>query len=302
MAYARAIDGDDPIRLPTRRRLMRGLAAVGVSAFAGASYAFGIEPRFRLEVVTYRVALPGWRGGPMRIVALADLHACEPWMPAERIAEIVATANAERPDIVLLLGDYAAGLRRFRQAAVPAAVWAGELAGLRAPLGVHAVLGNHDFWEADGPGPIRAALRGAGIRVYENDAVRLDDFWLAGTSSLWARPIGRGRYMGADDLPRTLRPVNDNAPVILMAHEPDQFPGVPDRVALTLSGHTHGGQVRLPAIGSLVVPSRYGQRYAYGLVEEDGRKLVVSGGLGCSVLPVRLGMPPEVTVVEVTAA
>jgi hypothetical protein len=100
-----------------------------------------------------------------------------------------------------------------------------------------------------------------------------------------------------DDLPGTLAQVTDDAPVILLAHEPDIFPDVPARVAVTLSGHTHGGQIRLgPWVP--VVPSRFGARYAWGHIVEGGRDLVVSGGLGCSVVPVRFGMPPEITVVE----
>ena len=91
--------------------------------------------------------------------------------------------------------------------------------------------------------------------------------------------------------------MTDDAPVILLAHEPDIFPQVPSRVALTLSGHTHGGQVRLFGY-SPVVPSDYGNRYAYGPVEETGRHLVVSGGLGYSGIPVRFGVPPEITVVD----
>ena len=91
------------------------------------------------------------------------------------------------------------------------------------------------------------------------------------------------------------------APVVLLAHEPDIFPQVPDRVALTLSGHTHGGQVRLFGY-SPRVPSRYGNRFAYGHIVEDGRNLIVSGGLGCSILPVRIGVPPEIVMVHVSAA
>lgn len=102
---------------------------------------------------------------------------------------------------------------------------------------------------------------------------------------------------GLDDLDGTLMQVTDEAPVILMAHEPDVFPKVPSRVALTLSGHTHGGQIRF--LGrSPVVPSRYGNRYAYGHVVEDGRNLIISGGLGCSIAPVRFGVPPEIVVVD----
>jgi uncharacterized protein len=104
-----------------------------------------------------------------------------------------------------------------------------------------------------------------------------------------------------DDLEGTLAKVTDDAPVILLAHEPDIFPRVPARVSLTLSGHTHGGQVRLLGY-SPMVPSRFGNRFAYGHIVEDGRHLVVSGGLGCSILPVRIGVPPEIVMIDVTAA
>lgn len=102
---------------------------------------------------------------------------------------------------------------------------------------------------------------------------------------------------GLDDLDGTLAQVNDAAPIILLAHEPDIFPTVPSRVSVTLSGHTHGGQVRI--LGwSPYLPSRYGDRYVYGHIIEERRHLIVSGGLGCSVAPVRFGVPPEIVVVD----
>ena len=110
--------------------------------------------------------------------------------------------------------------------------------------------------------------------------------------------LGKRRFTGTDDLAGTLARVSDEAPVILMAHEPDIFPGVPVRVALTVSGHTHGGQIRLFGY-SPVVPSRYGNRFAYGHVVENNRHLIVSGGIGCSIMPVRFGVPPEILEIEV---
>jgi predicted MPP superfamily phosphohydrolase len=196
---------------------------------------------------------------------------------------------------------------RWKTGPVPYDVWAGELARLRAPLGVHAVLGNHDWWEDRAAmrarrGPVlgRRALERAGIPVYENDAARLEKdgrpFWLAGLGDQWAF----GSRWGVDDLPATLAKVTDRAPAILLAHEPDIFPQVPARVALTLSGHIHGGQLRFFG-HSPVVPSRFGNRYAYGHVVERGRHLVVSAGLGCTGLPVRIGVPPEIVLVDVGA-
>ena len=111
---------------------------------------------------------------------------------------------------------------------------------------------------------------------------------------------GRNRFAGLDDLDATLAKVTDDAPVILMIHEPDAFTKVPSRVSLTLAGHTHGGQVRLLGY-SPVVPSAYGNRFAYGHVIEQDRHLIVSGGLGCSIVPVRFGVPPEINLIELGA-
>lgn len=300
----------------TRRLLLKGAAALGLSAFSLGAYAFGIEPRFRLDVTRYSLTPLGWPTGlQVRLAVVADLHASEPYMPPDRIIEIVERTNALDADAILLLGDYVAS-HHFQTRRLPAREWAGLLGGLRAPLGVHAVLGNHDWWDDHpaqrrGSGPVesRVELERAGIPVYENDAVRLAKggrpFWLAGLGDQLAfvirwrrrRPYARG----VDDLAGTLAKVTDHAPVILMAHEPDIFPSVPPRVALTISGHTHGGQVRVLGY-SPYVPSVYGNRYAYGHIVETGRDLIVSGGLGCSGLPVRFGVPPEIVLIEIGSA
>ncbi|MEH3119022.1 MAG: metallophosphoesterase [Methylorubrum populi] len=261
--------------------------------------------RYRLE------PLGPWPAGlRLRIVAIADIHACEPWMSAARIEGIVAAANALQGDVIVLLGDYVAGMRAVTRY-VDAAEWAPVLAKLAAPLGTYAILGNHDWWEdksaqARGAGPTIAgeALRRSGIRVLENDALPLSvkghAVWLAGLGDQLAFLPSRKRHghprTGADDLPGTLAKIPDGAPAILLAHEPDIFPQVPPRIALTLSGHTHGGQVRLFG-RSPVVPSRYGNRFAYGHVREQA-DLIVSGGLGTSIAPVRLGVPPEIVVAD----
>src|SRR5262249_37798046 len=121
----------------------------------------------------------------------------------------------------------------------------------------------------------------------------------AGLGDQLAYRMGDGLFRGADDMNKTLSQIGDDtSPAILLAHEPDIFPRVPARFGLTLAGHTHGGQVKLPLIGRPLVPSIFGQRYAYGHVVENGRHLIVSGGLGVSNLPVRLGVPPEIVLIE----
>ncbi len=298
----------------TRRTVLLGLGTAALAGTGTTAYAVGVEPR-RIVVTRYRIRTPApWPAGRrLRIVALSDLHACEPWMPLGQIAEIVAVANGLGGDVIVLTGDYVAGMKLVT-ATIDAARWAPVLGGLRAPLGVFAVLGNHDWWEdrtaqRRGGGPTIAgrALEEAGIRVLENAVSPLDlggaTVWLAGLGDQLALLPARQRdpslRRGVDDLAGTLAQIPSGAPAILLVHEPDIFPKVPPRVALTLAGHTHGGQVR-PFGRPIVVPSRFGTRYAYGHVREQ-TDLVVSGGLGMSGLPVRFGIPPEIVVVELEA-
>jgi predicted MPP superfamily phosphohydrolase len=298
----------------SRRRFLRFMGSFGAVGFSTAAYGVGIEP-LRLRVTSYHVLPPRWPAGfELRIAAIADVHACDPWMSLDHIAEIVERTNALNADVIVMLGDYVAGHHRVTRL-IPAPEWASIFSGLKAPLGVHAILGNHDYWddrtvqrEGKGPPIARRALEAVGIPVYENDAVRLikdrRPFWLAGLGDQLAywpasrfRPV---RRIGIDDLGATLAKVSDDAPVILLAHEPDIAMRVPARVALQLSGHTHGGQVRLFG-WSPVVPSRYGSRLAYGHAQINC-DVVVSGGLGCSIIPFRLGVTPEIVLVTLGSA
>jgi len=293
----------------TRRGFLKWLSGLALSGAALTGYAFAIEPGFRLRIQRYAFTPPNWTPGlKLRVACLADPHLGEPHMPLSRLRKIVDTANRLEPDLVLLLGDYAAG-HRFVTRQVEVADTARVCAGLTAPLGRYAIMGNHDWWDdltaqRERKGPIlgERAFTDAGIPVLENSALRLEKngrpFWISGTSSIVALKTGRpGVYDSQANLAATLEQVTDDAPVIHLAHEPDLFPDIPRQVSLTLSGHTHGGQVRLLGY-SPIVPSSYGNRFAYGHIVEDGRHLIVSGGLGCSILPVRFGMPPEITLLE----
>ncbi|MGQ0456239.1 MAG: metallophosphoesterase [Hyphomicrobium sp.] len=303
----------------TRRDVLKALAAIGVGGGGFAGYA--LAEAAGVTVTIYRITPPHWTPGlKVRLAVLADPHICHPWMSLERLARIVEQTNRLGADAILLLGDYVVGRRlgRFSRL-VPASAWAEVFGRLKAPLGVHAVLGNHDWWDdlevqhrRAGPTPAGLALQNVNIPVYENHAVRLTKdgraFWIAGLGDQWAFWPRRGEqedveregdkfFGGVDDLPKTLSMVTDNAPIVIMAHEPDIFPQMSDRVSLTISGHTHGGQVRIFGYAHWV-PSRFGRRYLYGHIIENDRHLVVSGGLGCSGLPVRVGAPPEIVVVE----
>jgi predicted MPP superfamily phosphohydrolase len=299
----------------SRRGFLRWVGRLGLIGFAFSAYAIVFQPLRWPRIARYTVQPKHWpRGLSLKIAAIADVHACEPWMTASRIRSIVETTNKLGADVIVLLGDYSAG-HKFVTGPVNSAEWSAALAGLKAPLGVHAILGNHDWWDdktaqTNGAGPVygRLALEKVGIPVYENDAVRLNKngeaFWLAGLGDQIAFFASRLRFpkrkWGVDDLKATLAKVPDKEPVILLAHEPDIMPQVPERVALVLSGHTHGGQFRIFG-WSPVVPSRYGNRYAYGHVREQC-DIVISGGLGCSIAPIRFGVPPEIVLVTVGGA
>ncbi|MGA2994181.1 metallophosphoesterase [Bradyrhizobium sp.] len=293
----------------SRRHFLRTFSGLGVAGVSTVAYGFS-EPELQLRVTRYQVSPPQWPADlKLKIAVIADVHACDPWMPLQRIQTIVEHTNALDADTTVLLGDYVAGHRNVTRF-IPADEWASVLSGLKAPLGVHAILGNHDYWddrtvqrEGVGATVARRALEAAGIPVYENDVQRLNKagqpFWLAGLGDQLAYAPAR-RYraikrVGVDDLGATLGKVTDDAPVILLAHEPDVARRVPSRVALQLSGHTHGGQVRV--LGwSPIAPS--GQLLTYGHVRMNC-DVVVSGGLGCSFVPFRLGVPPEIVLVTV---
>jgi hypothetical protein len=286
-------------RLLTRRGLLTagvgfagvaGLMLPGTSAYAAAEAASG------LVVTDYRISPPGWpRGRRLTITAIADIHAGGPNMGIGRVRQVIDASNALGSDLIVVLGDYVA-THHFVTEHVPPSAWAAELGRLRARFGVYAIVGNHDWWyDIDG---VRNAFRTIGMPLLQNNVVRVEGqdqrFWLAGLDDQLAYRLGPRRFRGVDDLPGTLARVDSDDPVILLAHEPDIFTEVPQRVALTIAGHTHGGQIRLPFIEPVWTPSAYGGRFAYGHIVEGGRHMVVSGGLGCSKVPLRLGVPPEI--------
>ena len=290
----------------TRRRLLKGgLALTGVAGLVmpGTGAYAAAQAADDLIVTDYRPVPPNWPDAHrLTITVIADLHAGGPNMGLARVRQVADAAQALNSDLIVILGDYFA-THRFVTERVPHAAWAAEFGRLKARLGVYSILGNHDWWY-DVAG-VRKALAAVRIPVLENDAVLLDDggrrFWLAGLGDQLAHWIGPGNFEGVDDLPGTLARVTTDDPVILLVHEPDIFTAVPPRVALTLAGHTHGGQIVLPFMPPLWTPSQYGARFAYGHIVEQGRHMIVSGGLGCSKVPLRLGVPPEIVRVTLGA-
>lgn len=261
--------------------------------------AFLWEPE-TLEVRRVEVASLAWRGPALRIGVISDTHTDGPHVGINGLNAVIDRMMVERPDIVLLLGDFVNGHAALaeRSAAERQEISQGlaAFARLKPPLGTYAVLGNHDWWY-DG-GAVEQGLAAAGVQVLENRRVRIPRaegvFWLGGLAdyeSLRAQPS----YI------QTLDGLATDEPVIVMAHWPDVFSAAPGHVALTLAGHTHCGQVNLPFLGRPIAVSPGARRWPCGLYEDRGRWLYVSGGVGTSVMPARFNQPPEIAVVTLRA-
>jgi uncharacterized protein len=279
----------------TRRQFLRVAAiAAGGALLAGTGYAGLIEPE-EVSVERLRIHLPnlGEQFDGLKIVQLSDLH-YGPFTGAREIGRAVARANAEAPDVMVLTGDFVTAPILGKPATNPAprnAILCADILGrLRASLGVFAVLGNHDI-QVNAP-YVSGALAARKIRVFRNDREALERgasrLWLAGVDDvLYARP----------SIELALHGIPPGEPTVLLVHEPD-FADVAARysVHLQLSGHSHGGQIRLPLLGSPYLPP-LSRKYPYGYYRVRNLQLYTNRGIGTILLPLRFNAPPEVTVI-----
>ena len=269
------------MKLPKRVWLSFALALVSL-----AIWSVLIEPRW-IAARALNHSIAGWQGPPGLKVAVAS-----DWpisrqgllrvMTLERARQVVDEINAARPDAILLPGDFIAG----RDSGFPAAdeEIAQVLGGLKAPLGVYAVLGNHD-WRQGGPA-FMAALRRQGITVLDNDATPL-----RGTA-LWV--VGVGDHSTVHSLPvQAVAKLPAGAQALALMHDPASFRRLPPVRGLVVAGHTHGGQVQMPFWGALIVPGTIPRSWAYGWVERGSNRMYVTSGLGVSILPLRFNIRPE---------
>ncbi|MGE3141744.1 MAG: metallophosphoesterase [Hyphomonadaceae bacterium] len=283
-----------------RRRRMLCLAALALfeAAYWLNVYAWLIEPNL-LVVRRVTVESAQWHGPPITIAALGDTHVASPHVNARRVGDVVQRINQLRPDLVVLLGDYVGGGHSPAQhsAAGNFDIMNGlaVFGALDARLGAVAVLGNHDSYY--GRAAIAEALQNAGVAVLWNRSVVIrrpqgGEFVVAGLAD---SDTGDPDYAAAVDGAPT------GADVIVIAHAPDPFAQTPSTIALMLAAHTHCGQVTVPFLGRIAVKSRFGQRYACHRVDENGKTLFVTAGLGTSFLPVRFLNPPEIALITLRA-
>jgi len=273
----------------TRRKFIRLAATAGVAAVAADSVLFAPNhPR----IVHQQIALRRWpeRLHDFRIALLSDFH-YDSYFSAHPLKAAVGMVNELRPDLIVLTGDFVSlplFIKNDEKAALAADPCARLLRQMQAPHGLWAVLGNHDCFTD--PEHVTAALQSQGIQVLANQAVAIEPngarFWLGGVNDVLTQTAS---------LDETLKPVSRDEATILLAHEPDYADYVSRyAVDLQLSGHSHGGQVRLPLVRPLYLPEM-AKKYIWGLYKIGPLTLYTNPGLGTVAVPVRLNCPPEIT-------
>lgn len=268
----------------------------------GVAFAVGFYNSRDLQLVRLEVQVKGLPPifDGLKVGQITDIHV-GPLVSQDLIRRGVDLIMECRPDVIALTGDFVSGATKilwttyggFRPRHYEYCM--AELARLKAPLGVFAVLGNHDFWSGkEVAEKVAAGLRDIGVRVLRNEAVCLEKrggrIYLAGVDDYWEESY---------DLDRSLQEIPDGACRILLSHNPDVNEEIEfkrKRIDLVISGHTHGGQVVLPYLGTPYLPSPFGQKYRTGLVRDGERQTYVSSGLGVFFAPLRFNCPADVTV------
>lgn len=274
------------------------------------AYAYLIEPN-RLVITSETLNIKNWNAAfdGLKIVMIGDIHGGSNGVTEQKLREIVQKTNEQQPDVVVLLGDYVSQERQSkpvgeRQIKMPTETIGANIAGIRATYGVFAVLGNHDGWYDDDE--VVNALSGNGYKVLQNevaaiekDGQRLRIFGMKDHLEL----AGGWLRISADS--KKYLSTTGPGDLIVLEHSPDILPVIagdysisPD-LRLILAAHTHGGQIWLPILGRMVIPSGFGQKYAYGHIFDKGVDMFVTSGIGESILPLRFMVPPEIVVLTI---
>jgi predicted MPP superfamily phosphohydrolase len=286
------------IKSPARRVFLQRTANVATTApfFLGA---YGLlYGRLNLETTTQKIPLPrlpqAFEG--FRIAQLSDIH-IGPFMPAEQIRKYVDMANALKPHLIVLTGDFVTFDPNTQDAVVDA------LSGLHAPFGVFGCLGNHDAWSGV-ENSITALFRKRGVRILRSEAVQIriqnEAINLIGTDFQSSHRFGPSAPVTnlLGDIAPLIEPGRVN---ILLSHNPDTFDRAAEMgVDLSMAGHTHGGQAALEFISPELAPSRLVTPYVAGWFRKPGGQLYVNRGIGTIGVPIRIGAPPEITIYELT--
>lgn len=266
-----------------KRRQFFRLAGLGSAAVATVGYAFKVEPAWlsvtRREMVMPR--LPGDLDG-LRVAMFGDIH-YHPELDYKLLEELVVTVNQERPDLVAIVGDYI----EHDAAIIPPMLE--HLGRIDAKHGIYAVMGNHDGWALSGS-EVSKQFQASGIDflINANSEITINQSRLAiaGTDHVW---------FGEPDLAAAFKGIAADVPTLALIHEPDYFDTVVGERegVLQLSGHSHGGQCRVPLVGYAPQTVEWGRKYLHGEFQNGGSKLFVTRGVGTTGLRVRFACRPE---------
>jgi predicted MPP superfamily phosphohydrolase len=279
---------------PRRKWALFALIALFETAYWLNIYAWLVEPNL-LVVRRVEIVSEDWRGAPLTIAAIGDTHVGSPHVDAARMGRIVARVNELRPELVVLLGDYAgrhaSEAERSGREQQEVLGGIGTFGALTARYGAVAVIGNHDSWY--GRQSITTALQDAGVAALWNRHIVIrrsgGPVVIAGLAD---------EDTGDPDFAAALDGAPAGADTIVLSHSPDPFAEMPEGPALMLAGHGHCGQVTIPLIGRPILPLR-NPRYGCHLIEENGERMYVTAGIGTSILPVRFLNPPEIVLITI---
>lgn len=286
------------------------IAVLVFAAFLCLGYAYFIEPH-RLVVNQKQIHIKDWNSAfdGLRIAAISDIHAGSNGVDEAKLRQIVQTTNELNPDLIVLLGDFVsqeqsdAPIRQRSLKMEPAAI-AENLQGFRAKYGVFVVLGNHDEWY--GANAVASSFTGIGYKVLNGELATIEkDGQKLRILGLKDHQQIKSWTAYSYDARNILTSTEGTGDVLVLQHSPDVLETITGDLAISkdlklmLAGHTHGGQIWLPVFGSPVVPSSYGQKYAFGHVKDRGLDMFVTTGIGTSILPFRFLVPPEIAVVTI---
>jgi predicted MPP superfamily phosphohydrolase len=286
-----------------RHRKYLLLSAIGIFIIASLFYSFVIEPG-RLVVTEHTIEIekldPALDG--LKIVAISDLHCGSNAVNAEKLRDLLALANGQNPDIVVLLGDFVSEYEGGTKLRMPLDEMTQNIRGLKARYGVFAVMGNHDDWYDSEL--VKNAVQAAGYRILDDEIAMLD------INNTKLRLLGLRDHLRinswkafSEQTRHLIDTDGGSGDIIVLEHSPDVLPMITGELSISpdtrlmLAGHTHGGQVWLPILGRPIIPSSYGQKYAYGHIRDQGLDMFVTSGVGTSILPFRFLVPPEIAVI-----
>ncbi len=291
--------------LKTLRLVLGIVSIIGLLCIA---YAYFIEPH-RLVVNNYEIKIRNWNEAHngLKIVAVSDIHGGSNGVDEAKLRRIVEAVSAQNADIVVLLGDFVSQSRGIGSPLkMDIRTIANKLSGIQSKYGVFVVLGNHDGWYGDSD--VKLQMERIGYKVLENEITMIE------INGKKLRLLGLKDHLKITNwrqFSNEVRQIIENGAqggsIIVLEHSPDVLPIitgdllVSKDLKLLLAGHTHGGQVWFPVLGSLVVPSSYGQKYAAGHIRDNNLDLFVTTGIGESILPFRFLVPPEIAVLTISA-